>query len=162
MRGAKRAAILMALVLAGCAGTGQPSLPRLADILPDAPTWSTPTIQPAAQPPVASAPAPVQATPPMDQDSTPSSHRHGMSAMEALPAPAHTRPAESSKRSIIKIQPKIVINTPKQENAESKPSHSGHSSHARRSKSGSGDVFVHGYRRKNGYVHSYHRHKSKR
>lgn len=149
--------MLAALMLAGCAGTAEPSLPRIADIIPYGPAWSASQVQAEtlspAQQAVAAAPAP-----PMGQSATPTPYRPGFAAMDSVPPLPDTPKAKPGKSNVIKIQPKFVINVPKSETVHNKP---GHASHALRAKSTSGGlVSVHGYHRKNGtYVHSYHRHK---
>ena len=154
MNGMKIVALFGSLFLAGCASTAQPPTPQIVDPAPvtqeaSAPIRSSSAARPEA-PPRASA-----VTTPSSETSASSPVRHRSAAtLKAAPAgptwDVSPRPP-ADKKTIIKIQPKIVIKGEPEPDASHTAHRSGHSHHASKSGSSSGNtVIVHGYYRKNG------------
>ena len=163
MNGIKIVALFGSFFLAGCANTTQPPTPQIVDPAPVTQEATAPIRSPSAArseaPPRASA-----VMTPSSETSASSPVRH-QSAATSKAAPAWPAwdvsppPSSADKKTIIKIQPKIVINV----EPETDASHTGHrpgrSQHASKSGSSSGKTaLVHGYYRKNGvYVRSHSR-----
>lgn len=158
MNGIKIVALFGNLFLAGCASTAQPPTPQIVDPAPamqeaPAPIRSSSAARPEAPPRGSAA-----TTPSLETSASPVRPRSAAASKAAPAGPTwdvSPRPS-ADKKTIIKIQPKIVINVEREPDASHTAHRSGHSHHA--SKSGSSSVFVHGYYRKNGvYVKSHSR-----
>ena len=163
MNGMMIVALFGSLFLAGRASTAQPPAPQIVDpapVMQEAPASadrSSSAARPEAPPRASAVTTPISET----SASSPVRHRSVATSKGAPAGPTwdvSPRPS-ADKKTIIKLQPKIVINGEPEPDASHTAHGSGHSHHASKSGSSSGKtVLVHGYYRKNGvYVRSHPR-----